>query len=103
MMRTRLNCSCGRSNRRASVQLILLAAVGLVGPGVAHATDISWNRAAGNSGEIGDGTNWVGAVAPGSSDNGFINNGGVAASTSPYVGTISNLRLGASIGDRARC
>ncbi len=99
MKRTRLNCSCGRSNRRASVQLILLAAAGLVGPGVAHATDISWNRAAGNSGEIGDGTNWVGTVAPGSSDNGFINNGGVAASTSPYVGTISNLRLGASIGD----
>jgi hypothetical protein len=66
----------------------------LIGPGIARATDISWSRAAGNPGNLGDGANWVGGVAPGSSDNGFINNGGIASSSSPYVGTISNLRLG---------
>jgi hypothetical protein len=81
-------------NRNTTIRFILLSAAGLIGQGIAHATDISWNRAAGNTGNISDGTNWVGGVAPGSSDNGFINNGGIASSSSPYVGTISNLRLG---------
>src|SRR5581483_3361428 len=99
MKRTRLNCSHRSFRARASVQLILLSAAGVIGPGIARATDISWNRAAGNSGNLGDGANWAGVVAPGSGDNGFINNGGVASSSSAYVGTISNLRLGAGQTD----
>ena len=55
MKRTPLISSRKSFNRRAPVQFILLSAAGLIGPGIAHATDISWNRAAGNSGNIGDG------------------------------------------------
>jgi hypothetical protein len=99
MKRTPLISSRGSFSRRTCVEAILLSAAGLIGPGIAHATDISWNRAAGNTGNLGDGANWVGAVAPGSGDVGFINNGGVASSSSPYVGTISNLRLGAGLTD----
>src|SRR5437762_1746452 len=99
MKRTPLISSRGSSSRRTCVEAILLSAAGLIAPGIARATDISWNRAAGNQGDIGTGSNWVGAVAPGSGDVGFINNGGIASSSAPYAGTISNLRLGAGLTD----
>src|SRR5438105_1685287 len=90
---TQLKSRRESSNRRITYQAILLAATGFACSSLARATDISWTRAAGNIGNLGDGSNWAGGSVPGAADTGFINNGGIA-SASAFTGTFTSLRLG---------
>ncbi len=81
-----------RINR--AVCLAALATAGAFASNRALASDFSWSRAAGNPGNFGDGTNWLGGVAPGTIDNGFINNGGIATVATGFTGTVTDVRIG---------
>src|SRR4051794_1385511 len=96
MKRTSLR-SGRESHNRHSSKLVLLAAAGLACSSVATASNITWNRAAGNQGNFSDGVNWAGGTMPGSADTGFLDNGGIAG-VATVIGPVTSLRLGTTAG-----
>src|SRR3954454_1449487 len=71
-----------------------LAAAGMFAGSHALAADIDGVRAPGNPGSFGDGANWAGGVVPGTGDNGYINNGGIATAAAAVNATFNDLRIG---------